>query len=107
MDEQLVTRDELATYATLADLGYANEMVDELQVRAHEDRVRVTVDLERINGTVGVLNDRVSTYYSEINRMNDEITQIREALIDIQDSLRRLGMDDMRDRLGDLNLLLT
>ena len=113
MDEQLVTRDELATYATLADLGYANEMVDELQVRAHEDRVRVTVDLERINGTVGVLKDRVSalecvpTYYSEINRMNDEITQIREALIDIQDSLRRLGMDDMRDRLGDLNLLLT
>ena len=113
MDEQLVARDELATYATLADLGYANERVDELQVRAHEDRERVAVDFARINGSVEILNDRVlalecvPTYYSEINRMNDEITQIREALIDIQDSLRRLGMDDMRDRLGDLNLLLT
>ena len=35
-----------------------------------------------------------------------KIDSIREALIDIQDTLRRLGMDDMSERLGDLKVLL-
>ena len=113
MDEQLVTPDDIATYATVADLGYVNGRVDALEVTVAEDRERFAYDRVRINDAFEVLNNTVSAleyrprYYREIDRMSEEISQIKEALVDIQDSLRRLGMDDMSKRLGDLNLLMT
>lgn len=105
MDEQYVTYDDLAGYATMADLGYINERVDDLQMLADEGRDRFVHSNTRVDSIAETLNETVAAC-SEINRMNDEIAQIKEALIDIQDSLRRLGMDDMSQRLGDLKMLL-
>lgn len=38
--------------------------------------------------------------------IEEEIGNIKQALIEIQDGLRCIGMDDMSRRLGDLSLLM-
>lgn len=43
---------------------------------------------------------------SRLNYLDDKISWIKDALIEIQDSLRSLGMGDMSERLGDLDVLL-
>ena len=97
------------SYATLADLDYTNSRVDAVEVRAitTEDRMRDQI------GDLYCMIDEVSQALetrgaaSEIWDLKNELDSIKSVLIDIQDMLRRLGLDDLKAKSGDLDLLLT
>ena len=97
------------SYATLADLDYTNSRVDAVEVRAMttEDRMRDQIgDLYfKVDEVSQALETRGAA--SEIWDLKDELDSIKSVLIDIQDMLRRLGLDDLKAKSGDLDLLLT
>ena len=97
------------SYATIADLDYINSRVEALEVtaRTSEDMMRDQIgDLFcRINEAESVLEVRGSV--NEIWDLKQELDGIKSVLIDIQDMLRRLGLDDIDAKSGDLDLLLT
>lgn len=96
-------------YATIADLDYINYRVEALEVtaRTSEDMMRDQIgDLfYRVNEAESVLETRGSM--NEIWDLKQELDGIKSVLIDIQDMLRRLGLDDLKAKSGDLDLLLT
>lgn len=97
------------SYATIADLDYTNSRLEAIEVRAvtAEDRTRDQIgDLYyRVDEMRQTLETRGAA--SEIWDLKDELDSIKSVLIDIQDMLRRLGLDDIDAKSGDLDLLLT
>lgn len=97
------------SYATIADLDYINSRVAALEVtaRTSEDMMRDQIgDLfYRVNEAESALEVRGSV--NEIWDLKQELDGIKSVLIDIQDMLRRLGLDDIGAKSGDLDLLLT
>lgn len=97
------------SYATIADIDYINSRVEAVEIRAMttEDRTRDQIgDLYyRVDEMRQTLETRVAT--SEIWDLKQELDSIKSVLIDIQDMLRRLGLDDIKAKSGDLDLLLT
>lgn len=101
MYDEVVTREDLYGYATLDYVEAITRNVDERAARTEGDLTYRIREIEnRCRGETGYIS-------SELIEIRSEIDNIKEALIDIQDSLRFLGMDDMSKRIGDLNLLLT
>ena len=97
------------SYATIADLDYTNSRVEAIEVRAMttEDRTRAQIgDLYyRVDKVSQALETRGAA--NEISDLKQELDSIKSVLIDIQDMLRRLGLDDIKAKSGNLDLLLT
>lgn len=64
---------------------------------------------EHLSGYVSTKADAhyVVDISSEIEFLRHDVSEIKTAILEIHDTLRAMGMDDMSRRLGDLNLLLT
>ena len=97
------------SYATLADLDYTNSRVEAIEVmaRTSEDLIRSQIgDLcFRVDEVSSALEVRGNT--NEIWDLREELDSIKSVLIDIQDMLRRLGLDDFKAKTEDFDLLLT
>lgn len=97
------------SYATLADLDYTNSRVDAIEVmaRTSEDLMRDQIgDLcFRVDEVSSALEFRGTI--NEIWDLREELNSIKSVLIDIQDMLRRLGLDDFKAKSENLDLLLT
>lgn len=97
------------SYATTADLDYINSRVEAIEVMAmtSEDLMRDQIgDLYlRVDGVSSALETRGDA--NEIWNLRQELDSIKSVLIDIQDMLRRYGLDDVKAKSGNLDLLLT
>ena len=68
-----------------------------------------------VDGYKAVLGTPETCMYGDIGgsvghrfaQMERELLQIKEVLLELQMTLRTMGLDDMSNRLGDINLLLT
>lgn len=97
------------SYATIADLDYTNYRVEAVEVmaRASESMIRDQI------GDLAVQVDEIKSNLEfngntcEIYDLRQELDSIKSVLIDIQDMLRRSGLDDVKVKSGNLDLLLT
>lgn len=103
MNTESFSPEELATYATLADIEGISESVVVVQERVADLWGRFDYNSHCINDTISTFSQHLA---EEVGQLRTETELMKEALIEVQDSLRQLGMDDMTKRLGDINLLL-
>lgn len=110
--DNYLTREEACEYARVSDL-----------VRVRESAISTITETENLCYDVSRLEDgytmaigrpeECSTYgvggyvRSKFDNIEYELMQVKEVLIELQMTLRTLGLDDMSKRLGDLDLLLT
>lgn len=96
-------------YARMADLVYTNDLLGSTITRLNY----AEEDIRSVVGVVGELRESTAsisihdTLFNMYSELRTEVDSIKGAIIEIQDSLRRLGMDDMQERLGDIQTLLT
>ena len=97
------------SYATLADLDYINSRVEAVEVMARSSEVMIRDQI----GDLAIQVDEIKSNLefrdatAEVLELRQEIYGIKTVLVDIQDMLRRFGLDDVEVKSGDLNLLLT
>ena len=96
-------------YATLADLDYTNSRVEDVEVMARSSEVMIRDQIGDLAIQVDEIKSNLefSGTTAEVLELRQEIYGIKAVLIDIQDMLRRLGLDDVEVKSGDMNLLLT
>ena len=97
-------------------IGYSvDARLRELEERQSVSEARVSTIIEDIGEESFAIRDfarneaisATSSVSSELECLHAEIQSIKDAIIDVQDMLRNMGLDDISRRLGDLNLLLT
>lgn len=96
-------------YATAADLAYANSRIDAVEVMARTSDVVIRDQIGDLTIQVDDIRSNLEFGFAtaDILELRQEVDGIKAVLIDIQDMLRRLGLDDVESKSGDLNLLLT
>ena len=97
------------SYATIADLDYTNSRVEAVEVMARTSEIMIrdqigdlTVQVDEIKSNLEFKGNTC-----EIWDLMQEVDSIKTVLIDIQDMLRRPGLDDVKTKSGNLDLLLT
>ena len=96
------------SYATIADLDYTNSRVEAVEVMARTSEVMIRDQI----GDLAVQVDEIKSNLEfngntcQIWDLMQEVDSIKSVLIDIQDMLRRLGLDDVKAKSGNLDLLL-
>lgn len=101
MDEHL--------YATTVDLDYTNSRIEAIEVMARTSDVVIRDQIGDLMIQVDDIRSNLEfgCATADIFELKQEVDGIKSVLIDIQDMLRRLGLDDVESKSGDLNLLLT
>lgn len=97
---------EHPNYARIEDIVYTNELLDSTVSRLNYAEHEYGLAIAELRASVGTIStsDNFLSMYTELR---EEIDSIKGAIIEIQDSLRQLGMDDIRNRLGDIQVLFT
>lgn len=97
------------SYATIADLDYTNSRVEAVEVMTRNSEIMIRDQI----GDLAVQVDEIKSNLEfngntcQIWDLMQEVDSIKSVLIDIQDMLRRLGLDDVKAKSGNLDLLLT
>lgn len=96
---------EHPNYARIEDLVCTNELLDSTISRLGYAESDYSSAIDELRASIGAISasDDFLSMYAELRA---EVDSIKGAIIEIQDSLRWLGMDDMRNRLGDIQRLL-
>ena len=103
-------------------MAYFDEKTGEYLATVH-DLDAITNDIFDIREQTIILNNRVddsvvklgyaepvldaaSGIIGKVYELEENVDQIKQVLLDVQDMLRRLGLDEMENKVGDLNVLL-
>ena len=103
-------------------MAYLDEKTGEYLATVH-DLEAIAYEISDIREQAIVLNHRVedsavkvgyaepvlgaaSGIIDKVYELEENVDQIKQVLLDVQDMLRRLGLDEMGNKVGDLNVLL-
>lgn len=103
-------------------MAYLDEKTGEYLVTIH-DLEAIAYEISDIREQAIVLNHRVedsvvklgcaepvlnvaSDITGKVYELENSVNQIKQVLLDVQDMLRRLGLDEVENKIGNLDILL-